>query len=52
MERALHCSVDAKSVADWNASAHPWVVENKPDQLDAGASVADVTSRKISPWVR
>ena len=29
--RTLRFTIDTKPVAYWNASTHPWVVENKPD---------------------
>ncbi|MEP6833372.1 MAG: glycoside hydrolase family 3 C-terminal domain-containing protein [Gemmatimonas sp.] len=44
--RVVHFTINAKSLAYWNAATHAWVVENEPVRLDAGASSSDIRSSK------
>lgn len=44
--RTVRFTVDAKSLAYWNATTHAWVVENEPVRLDIGASSADIRSSR------
>ncbi|MEO7998125.1 MAG: glycoside hydrolase family 3 C-terminal domain-containing protein [Gemmatimonadaceae bacterium] len=44
--RVVRFTVDAKSLAYWNATTHGWVVENEPVRLDVGASSADIRSSR------
>lgn len=40
--RTVRFTVDAQSLAYWNAERHGWVVESEPVRLDVGASSADL----------
>ena len=44
--RTVRFTLDAKSLAYWNAPTRAWVVENEPIRLDIGASSADIRSSK------
>lgn len=44
--RTVRFTVDAKSLAYWNATTHAWVVENETVRLDVGASSADIRSSR------
>lgn len=44
--RTVRFTVDAKSLAYWNAATHAWVVENESVRLDVGASSADIRSSR------
>ncbi len=47
--RTVRFTLDARSLAYWNAATHGWVVESEPVRLDVGASSTDIrSSRTIS----